>query len=193
MEGLFFIMRTTMISGLLLTIAAALTMLLSSWFDLELEPTVLLGVTACAVLALVPDLSAARRVAGFVLGVLASLVAYLIRAGYTPDTAAGRTVYVVLAIALCVLVVVVSANRLPLWTVLLGAGTFAGAFEATYSAAPPRVLDNSVGGVTTLLLCAAIGFLAAGLADSARGQGVTRREEPDHDDTTTDEQMETAK
>jgi len=192
-EGLFFIMRRTMISGLLLVVAAALTMLLSSWLDLELEPTVLLGVTAGAVLALVPDATAGRRVAGFVLGVLASLVAYLVRAGYTPDTASGRTVYVALAIALCVLIAAVSANRLPLWSILFGAGTFAGAFEATYSAAPPRVLENSVGGVTTLLLCVAIGFLAAGLTAGARGTGARHREELDHDDTTTDEQMETAK
>ncbi|MGH3346267.1 MAG: hypothetical protein ACRDO4_04750 [Nocardioides sp.] len=186
-------MRRTALTGLLLVVAAAVTVLVSSWLDLELESTVVLGVTAGAVLALVPEAGPGGRVAGFLLGVLASLVAYLVRAGYTPDTAAGRTVYVVLAIALCVLVAVVSANRLPLWSVLLGAGTFAGAFEATYAAAPPRVVDNSFGGVTTLLLCVAIGFVAVGLADSARGQGAPRREEPDHDDTTTDEQMETAK
>ncbi len=185
-------MRRTALTGLLLVVAAAVTVLVSSWLDLELESTVVLGVTAGAVLALVPESGTGRRVVGFLLGVLASLVAYLVRAGYTPDTASGRTVYVVLAIALCVLVAVVSANRLPLWTILLGAGSFAGAFEATYSAAPPRVVDNSVGGITTLLMCVAIGFLAAGLAESPRSQGATRGE-PDHDDTTTDEQMETAK
>lgn len=185
-------MRRTVLTGLLLVVAAAVTVLVSSWLDLELESTVVLGVTAGAVLALVPDATAARRVAGFLLGVLASLVAYLVRAGYTPDSASGRTVYVALAIALCVVVAVVSANRLPLWSVLFGAGTFAGAFESTYAAAPPRVVDNSVGAVTTLLLCVAIGFLAAGLAESAGGTGATRPEEPTNEEDTADEQMEIA-
>ena len=192
-EGLVFIMRRTMTAGLLLIVAAVLTMLLSSWLDLELEPTVLLGVAAGAVLALVPDASAARRVAGFMLGVLGSLVAYLVRAGYTPDTTSGRAVYVALAVALCVLVAVVSASRLPLWSALLGSGTFAGAFESTYAAAPPRVVDNSVGAITTLLLCVAIGFLAGGIAESARSTGATRPVEPTNEEDTTDEQMETAK
>jgi hypothetical protein len=186
-------MRRSMPSGLLLIAAAVLTMLLSSWLDLELESTVLLGVTAGAVVALVPDASASHRVAGFLLGVLGSVVAYLVRAGYTPDSTSGRAVYVGLAVALCVLVAVVSASRLPLWSTLLGAGTFAGAFEATYAAAPPRVVDNSVGAVTTLLLCVAIGFLAAGIAESTRGTGASRPEEPPNEEHTTDEQMETAK
>lgn len=193
MEGLVFVMRRTMVSGMLLVAAAVLAMLLSSWLDLELEPTILVGVTAGAVLALVPDATAGRRVAGFLLGVLGSLVAYLVRAGYTPDTAAGRSVYVALAVALVVLIAVVSAQKLPLWSALLGAGTFAGAFEPTYAAAPPRVVDNSIGAVTTVVLCVAIGFLAAGLGEAARGAGASRPSEATDQDTTTDEQMETAK
>jgi len=192
-EGLVFIMRRTMVSGVLLIVAAVVTMLLSSWLDLELEPTILLGVTAGAVVALLPDASAGRRIAGFVLGVLGCLVAYLVRAGYTPDTAAGRATYVGLALVLVVLVAVVSVGKLPLWSALLGAGTFAGAFESTYAAAPPRVVDNSVGAITTLLLCVAIGFLAAGLGESTRDREATRPDEPNDQDTTTDEQMETAK
>jgi hypothetical protein len=184
-----------MISGLLLVIAAVLTMLVSAWLDLELESTVLLGVTAGAVVALVPDATAARRVAGFVLGVLASLVAYLVRAGYTPDSASGRAVYVGLAVALCVVVAVASANKLPLWSALLGAGTFAGAFEATYAAAPPRVVDNSIGALTTLLMCVAVGFLTIGVAGSVRDRSTSgASERPATDDVdASDDQMETAK
>ena len=192
MEGLDFIMRRTLISGLLLIVSAVLTMLLSSVLDLELEPTVLLGVSAGAVVALVPDMTAARRIVGFLLGLLGSLVSYFVRAGFTPDTAAGRAAYVGLAVALVVLVAILSANKLPLWSALLGAGTFAGAFESTYAAAPPRVVDNSLGTFTTLLLCVAIGFLAAGLGEGARGVGATRPSESNDHDTTTDEQMETA-
>ncbi len=176
MEGLFFIMRRTMISGLLLVIAAALTMLLSSWLDLELESTALLGISMGAVLALVPGVSAGRRIAGFVVGVAVSVIAYFVRAGYTPDSVGGRTVYIVLAVFLCAALAALSVGRLPLWTILLGAGAFAGAFESTYAAAPPRVVDNSVGGITTLLMCVAIGFLAASVIDGTRDPD--RPEEP---------------
>lgn len=171
-------MRKTLFAGLLV-IAAVLTMLISSGLDLELESTALLGISAGAVLALVPDGSAARRIAGFVLGVAVSVIAYLIRAGYTPDSTAGRALYIALAVAGCVAIAGLSLGRLSLWATLLGAGAFAGAFEATYSAAPPRVVENSWGGVTTLLLCAAIGFLAGALAEGAQQAEASEPSTPD--------------
>ena len=45
--------------------------------------------------------------------------------------------------------------------VVLGAGAFAGAYEFTYNAAPPELLDTSVSTATTMLLTVGIGFLAA--------------------------------
>ena len=163
-------MRRTLLGGLLLIAAAFFSVLIGSWLDLDLDAVALLGVAAGAVVALVPDATMGRRLAGFVLGVVAALLGYYFRAAMTPDTSAGRAVFAALVVALCVLVAVVSLGRLPLWSSLLGAAAFAGSFEATYSSAPPRVLELSIGGLTSLALCVAVGLLAAGIVGSSRSR-----------------------
>lgn len=182
-------MRTTMLSGLLLVAAAFLTVLVGQGLDLEVESTALLGVTAGAVVALVPDTNAARRLAAFALGVFAALVGYYARAALTPDTASGRAVFAAAVVVLCVAVVMLSMGKLPLWGALLGAGTFSGAFEATYNAAPPRVVENSFGGITTLAVCVAVGFLAAAIV----GERHPDPSDEADDSTPTDELLEDVK
>ena len=184
-------MRRTLLLGLLLVAAAFLTVVVGEWLDLDLDSAALLGVAAGAVVALVPDASTGRRLAGFALGVVAALIGYFIRAALTPDTATGRAVFAAVVVALCVGVVLLSVGKLPLWSALLGAAAFAGTFEAAYDAAPPRVLDTSVTGLTTLAFCAAVGFLAVGLAGPPAG---ATDDEPAADDSaTTDELLEDAK
>ena len=98
-------------------------------------------------------------------------------------------------VALCVIVTLASLGRLPLWSTLLGAAAFAGSFEATYSSAPPRVVDLSVGGLTTLALCVAIGFVAAVFMAPTRAPRHADRtaHAETTDEQTTDEQMEPVK
>ena len=143
-------MRRTLLGGLLLVAAAFFTVLVGGWLDLELDAVAVLGVAAGAVVALVPDATAGRRLAGFALGVVAAVLGYYVRAALTPDTSMGRAVFAALVVALCVVVAAASVGRLPLWSALLGAGTFAGSFESTYSSAVPRVVDLSIGALTTL-------------------------------------------
>jgi hypothetical protein len=166
-------MRRTLISGLLLVAAAFLTVLLGDWLDLDVASVALLGVAAGAVVALVPDGGAGRRVAGFGLGVLVTLVGYVVRAAVLPDTTGGRAVFAALVVGLCVVAAAVSLGRLSLWSGLLGAATFAGAFEATYNLAPPRVVENATNTLTGLVLCVAVGFAAAALAAPRREQSAT--------------------
>lgn len=182
-------MRTIMLSGLVLVAAALLLVLMGEGLDLDLESTALLGLTSGAVVALVPDTNAARRLAAFALGVFAALVGYYARAALTPDTATGRAVFAATVVALCVAVVMLSMGKLPLWGALLGAGSFSGAFEATYNAAPPRVVENSIGGVTTLAVCVAVGFLAAAIV----GEPDPDSSEDDDESTATDELLEGVK
>jgi len=156
-------MRRTLLSGLLLVAAAFLTVLVGDWLDLGLDDAALLGVAAGAVVALVPHATPGRRLAGFAAGVVLTVVGYLVRAALLPDTAGGRAAFAAIVVALCVVVAVVSTERLALWATLLGAATFAGAFEATYNLAPPRVLENSISSLTAVALCVAIGFCAAAL------------------------------
>jgi hypothetical protein len=156
-------MRKTLIAGLLLIAAALLTLWLGGLLDLEIDSVLLLGIAAGAVVGLVPDASAGRRLAGFALGVFVTLVGYLLRASVLPDTDGGRAVFIVLVLAASVGVVVLSTGKLRLWSVLLGLGVFVGAFEEAYVAAPPRVVDNSITSLTGLALCVAVGFLATAL------------------------------
>lgn len=153
-------MRKEMLTGLTLAAAAFLVVLIGGWLDLELTSTVLLGAASGAVVGLVPDRSAAVRVGGFAVGVLISWIGYFIRAGLLPDTETGRAVTFAIVLLAVTGVAVASMGRLPLWSLLLGAGVFAGAYEAAYEIAPPLVLDTSFSTLTTLLLTVAIGFLA---------------------------------
>ncbi len=170
-------MPRTLISGLLLAAAAFVTVLLGAWLDLELDATALLGVAAGAVVALVPDGSAGRRLAGFALGVAVTLVGYFVRAAVLPDTDGGRAVFTGLVVLACVVLAAATLGRVALWSVLLGAVAFAGAFEAAYDAAPPRVLQNSMDSLTALALCVAVGFCLGLLAaPAARTGGAQHRD-----------------
>ena len=160
-------MRNTLITGVLLVAAVLLTFLFGSWFDLEVEQTALLGVTSGAVVVLAaPDGHLGRSLGGFVVGIVLALIGFFVRAALLPDTASGRAVYAAVVVALCALVALATRQRLALWALLLGAASFAGAYEAAYNLAPPQVATTSISTLTTLVLCAAMGFLAASLAAS---------------------------
>lgn len=191
-------MRKTLLVGLVLVVAAVMVVLLSAAFDLELEPAALLGVALGAVVALVPDRTPLMRLAGFMGGLVAAWVGYLLRAGVLPDSAGGRAVAVGLVIALAVGVAAAGFGRIPLWSCLLGVAALAGAYEHTYAAAPPEVTSSSVTSVTTLLLTFAIGFLASAFLAPAGESPAERRRwaGPRRDDSDTyslDEIMETTR
>jgi hypothetical protein len=183
-------MPRTILAGLLLVLAAGLTVWLGEGLHLDLESVALLGVAVGGAVALVPHETSVRRLAGFLLGFVAAFVGYLFRAAVTPDTSAGRAIAAALIVLICVGVAAIAANRLPLWAVLLGAASLSGAYEFTYAQAPTRVLSTSVSSATSLLLCAAVGFAVAALSNP------TQRETPPPaaDDTTPiDTMMETSK
>jgi hypothetical protein len=153
-------MRKELLVGLSLSVAALVVVLISGALDLELESVALLGAAMGAVVGLVPDRTAAARLGGFVGGFVFAWIGYFVRAALLPDTTGGRAVAVALVLLLCLGLTLALAGRLPLWAVLLGAGTFAGAYEFTFNEAPPEVIDTSISTATTLLLTAAIGFLS---------------------------------
>jgi len=153
-------MRKEMFVGLSLSAAALVVVLISGALDLELESVALLGAAMGAVVGLVPDRTAAVRLGGFVGGFVIAWIGYFVRAALLPDTTAGRAVAVAVVMLLCLGLTLALMGRLPLWAVLLGAGTFAGAYEFTYAVAPPQVVSTSISTATTLLLTAAIGLLS---------------------------------
>ena len=178
-------MLKTLICGVLLAVLGALTVVLGDAFGLELDHVALLGLALGAVVGLVPDGGPVYKVAGFLGGVLCSWAVFGLRASWLPDTSSGRAVAVFLAIALCLAVTLLSMGRIPFWSTLVGAAGLAGAYEATYTAAPSQFLHESPTALTTLLLAAAIGHLAT-LAVLPTAE---RRREPE---TVPHEQRQTA-
>jgi hypothetical protein len=154
-------MRKTLLVGLSLAAAAIVAVLVSGAFDLELESVALMGAAMGAVVALVPDRTPLSRLAGFGAGFLVAWVGYAVRASALPDSVGGKAVAVAFVVLAVTAIVLVTRERLALWSTLLGAGTFAGAYELTYVAAPPEMLSTSMSTATTLLINLALGFLAA--------------------------------
>ncbi len=160
-------MRKPLLPGLLLVLAAVLTVFVSSALDLELEPVVLLGLALGAVLALVPDRSPLFRVAGFAIGLVLAWIGYILRAAVLPDSTGGRAVAVAVVLVLAVGIAAIAMDRLPLWSLLLGAAGMAGAYEHPYVASPPEVATTSFSTVTALLFTVAVGFIATAVVAPA--------------------------
>ena len=117
-----------------------------------------------AVVALVPDARPTVRFAGYVAGVVVMLAGYAARALVLPDTDGGRAFAAFAVLAVCVAVATATVGRIPVWSVLAGAATFFGVYEAAFSAAPPEMATTSMNALTALLLTSALGFLAASFA-----------------------------
>ena len=174
--------RQTLYAGAVLALAAMGAVMVGSALDLELESVALLGAAMGAVIALVPDRAPTTQLAGFVVGFLIGWAGYIFRAQFMPDTSAGRAVAVGVVVMLCVAVAFATADRITLWTVILGAGAFAGAYEFAYNQAPPEILSTSVSTATTMAFNVALGFLAGVVAGpvAASAPGLRRtRPAPD--------------
>jgi hypothetical protein len=189
-------MRRNLLVGVVLMVAAVVVVVVSDLFDLKLDSAALLGLAVGAVVALVPDGNPATRLIGFVVGIVAAWVGYLLRAGLLPDSVAGRSVAVVIVLAVCVALAAATTGRVPLWSSLLGAAAMVGAYEYSYAAAPPEVMSTSVSAVTALLMTSAVGFLVPALLaprESRRTSFVSRPSTVDDETTSFDDMMEKSK
>lgn len=179
--------RQTLFTGAVLALAAMGAVLAGGALGLELESVALLGAAMGAVIALVPDRAPTTQLAGFAAGFLIGWAGYLFRAQFMPDITAGRAVAVGFVVMMCVAVAFLTNDRITLWTVILGAGGFAGAYEFAYNQAPPEILSTSVSTASTMAFNVALGFLAgvvagpvvAGAPGLRRSRPVPDAPEPD--------------
>ena len=180
-------MRATLLSGAVLTIGSILLVVLSATLGLGIESVALMGAGCGAVIALVPGRSPLDRLLGFLVGFAVSWLGYLLRAGLLPDTTAGHAIAVAAVVAICSVVAALSRERLPLWTLLLGAAVLAGSYETTYIEAPSQVLRTSTSTSTSVLLAFALGFFAAALVaprpSDPDGSDAERADAPDQPST----------
>jgi hypothetical protein len=166
--------RNQLYVGVVLAVAAMFAVLVGSALDLDLESVALLGAAMGAVIALVPDRTPLVRLGGFAAGFVIAWIGYIVRAQFLPDTSFGRAVTVAVVVLLCVGATAATLDRITLWSVLLGAGAFAGAYEFTYAAEPPQILSTSLSTATTMLFTVGVGFLAAALVAPGPGTAPAR-------------------
>lgn len=167
-------MRRSLIAGLTLAAFAALIIGLGQLFGLDLQAVALLGAALGGVLGLVPHRFPLGKLGGFVLGFVVAWVGYALRAAVLPDSATGRAVAAFLVVAVIATACAVSAEWVPLWSGLLGAAAIAGAYEEVYTNAPSQFLKESPTAATTILLAAALGYLATTLVAEGVGAGAAR-------------------
>jgi hypothetical protein len=157
-------MKRTLIGGFALAIVAFAAVYIGDALDLGL-PNPLLGVPVGGALALAPGGQKLGRYIGFLFGVLIALIGTAINAQFMPASSSGVAVTAALTIALVTGAAAVSVGRMPLWSLLLGAGGFAGAYDYVYNAAPYNFLDTSTLALGTFMVLANLGFLTGALID----------------------------
>ncbi len=151
----------TCAAGSALAVVTGLLTSSSSLLGADVATVAVLGVGFGAALGLIGDRSPGERALGFLVGFLAAWLGYALRAGLLPDIPAGRGVAVVVVVAIVTAVATASADRLPLWTGLLGAAALAGAYELVFAADPTAFAGESTTAATSVLLAVAVGFVVA--------------------------------
>lgn len=121
-----------------------------------------------AAVAFVPGVSLAGRLGAFVVGVVAGWFAFFLRAGVLPDVPMGRALFLAVPVLAIAAVVGLSRDRLPLWAGLAGFGMFGAAYHPVFAASPSDFLAQSISTLTTVLLAAGIGGVAAMLVRPTR-------------------------
>ena len=154
-------MRLDVLFGGVLAAAAAMTVVLGSFLDLDLDHASLLGVALGAVVGLVPQRKSLHRLVGFGAGFALAWAGYALRAAVLPDSTSGRAVAVLAVVLGCLLVHLASRHTVALRSALVGVAAMVGAYEETYTAAPARFADQSLSAATTVLLAAAVGYLVS--------------------------------
>jgi hypothetical protein len=179
-------MTKNVIGGLILAVMAALVVGLGEFLGLDLQHVALLGAALGGVIGLVPDRAPWERIVGFAVGFVFAWIGVAVRAAVLPDSAGGRAVAAFLVLAACMVVAAASMTRLPLWSMLVGAAAIVGAYEETYTNAPSQFIHESPTAATTVLLAAALGYVATAflgpqIAVNRAHDADTRR--PSHDET----------
>jgi hypothetical protein len=129
-------------------------------FGADLPKVALLGIASGAVLALVPGRGLATKLGAYVAGFAAVMVGLSLLRTSLPDIPLGRALAAVVVVALVTAVATASADRLPLWAGLLGAGTLTGAFQTVLAAHP----EAGTGDTTTVITAATTALLSAVVA-----------------------------
>jgi hypothetical protein len=159
-------LRRTILVGVALAAGVALLVDHAAQLGTDMTNVALLGAALGAVAGLVPDGSPFTRIAGALVGMVLAQVGYGVRAAALPDIPAGRAIAAAAVVLTLTAVAVATGNRLRLWSLLLGAGAFIGAYETVYVASPTTFVADSFAMATAVSLGAAFGFAVASLVSA---------------------------
>ena len=177
-------MTKNVVGGLVLAVMAALVVGLGEFLGLDLQHVALLGAALGGVIGLVPDRAPWERIVGFAVGFVFAWIGFAVRAAVLPDSSGGRAVAAFLVLAASAWwSSAATLTRLPLWSMLVGAAAIVGAYEETYTNAPSQFVHESPTAATTVLLAAALGYLATAFLGPQIA--VSRRAEAAHTPATT--------
>lgn len=179
--------RSTLLCGALLAVVAGLLCLVGEALGLDTQHVALVGGALGGVVGLVQERTPAMRATGFLIGLVVAWLGFAVRALYLPDSASGRAVAAIAVVAVCVLFTAGSANRIPLWTLLIGAAAMVAVYEESYTADSPAFLAQSPSAATGVLLAAGIGFLATSFQAPRQAAAKRRTEDPPEGDAPAEE------
>lgn len=148
------------VAGVALALVMVVLLVVGDGLGWDLDGYLVLGAGVGAVLALVPDRSPLARLSGLLLGVLAAAIGYALRAAVLPDTTTGRALALVIVIAVAVGFVLLTFDRVPLWTAFLGVGALGGAYEVAFTDSPGSFLSTLPATASSALLVVAAAFAA---------------------------------
>jgi hypothetical protein len=175
-------MRRTIVVGLSAALIGGIGIWLGGIFNMGFSNTIT-GVGGGVILAVVPERSPLLRLIGFLIGYVLGAFFTAMILGLIP----GGTTTVGMAIAFLIifipiaLISALSANRILVWTMLLGALVFTAGFGAGALAEPWTAADKFPGAFFSILAMSSIGFLTVIVAELVPEKKPPKREPADSD------------
>ncbi len=153
-------MGKTFVQGLVILAAGIVALLLNQLLNLGLG-SITFGLAVGGVLGLVSDGGPVGRVGAFVVGMIVTMILFVLSILVLNTTFVGQVLTVVIGLGLITVICALTGGRLPLWAGLMGAVLVAGAYSTAFAANPAGILTELPQYTTQALVPCALGFLAA--------------------------------
>lgn len=162
-------MKRVLVSGVALAVLAAIAVLIGASLNIALGSTLFAGAIG-AVLGLVPDRSPLARIGGFLIGFVIAWVMYGIQAQFLPQINVSNAIMTLVTIIIVTIIAALAHNKIPFWSFLLGAAAISGAYGVQFGSSPELFLTQSVAAAGGVLFVAALGMVAAMLAEMIQSE-----------------------
>lgn len=153
-------MARTFIAGLLIAVAAAITLLLNNVLSLDLG-SIFLGIAAGGALGLANDGSPLGRLVAFMAGFFVAMIGYIVRVLVFNESAVGQIMFALLVLGILTVLAAVTGGWVPLWATLLGAATMVGAYELAFQTNPADIQQAIFEYGAKVLVPFTVAFIAA--------------------------------